>query len=380
MAVDTVTATGTAAPAGGGPVLVVDAGSSSLHLRVLDRGLSELAARDFTDAPGDDAGRMLAEFLRGAPEVMAAGHRLVHGGPRLTSATLVDGEVRELLEAVADLAPLHMPPALAVLEAAQDLLPDIPHVACPDTAFHARLPEAARTYALPREWNHRYGLRRYGFHGLSYSWALARAADLLARPARELQLVLAHLGGGCSACAVREGSSVDTTMGFTPLEGLAMSRRSGSIDPGLLLWLQTTHTLTPDDLLKALNQESGLLGLSGTSDDTRDLVRAREHGDPEAALALEVFTVDACRGIAAMAASLDRIDALVFTGEIGTDQPELREAVCARLATLGIQGGLDPDNPQRAVAVSSPGARVPVLVVPTGETQQIAAETLSVTG
>ncbi|MEV7442585.1 acetate/propionate family kinase [Streptomyces sp. NPDC091204] len=377
---DTVTATGPAGPAAGGPVLVVDAGSSSLHLRVLDEDLSELAARDFTDPPGDDADHMVTEFLHGAPEVVAAGHRLVHGGPRLTSATLVDAEVRELLQDVADLAPLHMPPALAVLDAARSLLPDIPHVACPDTAFHAHLPEAARTYALPRKWNHRYGLRRYGFHGLSYSWALARAADLLARPAGELQLVLTHLGGGCSACAVRDGGSVDTTMGFTPLEGLTMSRRSGSIDPGLLLWLQKAHALTPDDLVEALNRESGLLGLSGTSGDTRDLVRAREHGDPDAALALEVFTVDACRGIAAMAASLDRIDALVFTGEIGTDQPEIREAVCARLATLGIQGGLDPDDPQRATAVSPPGARVPVLVVPTGETQQIAAETLSVTG
>jgi hypothetical protein len=226
---------------------------------------------------------------------------------------------------------------------------------CLDTAFHADLPPAAHTYALPGEWTERLGLRRYGFHGLSYAWALRRAAELLDRPAASLHVVLAHLGGGCSVCAVRDGRSVDTTMGFTPLDVLVMSKRSGSVDPGLLLWLQTSAGLKAERLEEAFNHESGLLGLSGTSGDTRDLVRARAEGDAKAAFALEVFTVSVRRGIASVAASLDRIDALVFTGEIGVDQPEVREAVCSGLGVLGIAGNLTEGNPPDCAVISPPG-------------------------
>jgi acetate kinase len=358
-------------------LLVVDAGSSSLHLGVLDGDGREVGARHETEAPGSGTRRVIEELLREAPPVAATGHRLVHGGPRLFGPTLVDDSVRAELDRAAELAPLHVPPALAALDATRQLLPDAPHVVCFDTAFHAGLPEPARAYGLPREWTDRYGLRRYGFHGLSYAWALGRAAALLDRPPGELHLVIAHLGGGCSACAVREGRSVDTTMGFTPLEGMVMSRRSGSVDPGLLLWLQTSAGMAPEEIAGKLNRGSGLLGLSGTSGDTRDLVRSAADGDRRAALALDVFTLGVRRGIAGCAASLDRLDALVFTGEIGCDQPEVREAVCAGLGVLGVTGGLRPVNVRQDTVVSPAGARVPVLVVPTGEGQQVARETRS---
>lgn len=358
-------------------ILVVDAGSSSLRLTVVDGDGRERAAKHFGEAPGAGTAGVIETFLREAPAVGATGHRVVHGGPRLLRATVVDDDVCAELDRAAGLAPLHVPPALAALKATRSLLPEVPHVVCLDTAFHAGLSRAARTYALPHQWTERYGLRRYGFHGLSYAWALRSAARLLGRPAGSLHVVLAHLGGGCSVCAVREGRSVDTTMGFTPLEGLVMSKRSGSVDPGLLLWLQTSAGLTAERIEDALNHESGLLGLSGTSGDTRDLVRADARGDEAAALALDVFCLGVRRGVAGVAASLDRIDALVFTGEIGEDQPEVREAVCAGLGVLGVTGGLTDSVPPDGAVVSAPGTAVPVLVIPTGETRQIAEETRS---
>ncbi|MFE4632314.1 acetate/propionate family kinase [Streptomyces sp. NPDC056773] len=358
-----------------GPVLVLDAGSASFHLAVVDDHDKVLDQRDLDGPPSSGAAAAIEEFLARAPSVTACGHRLVHGGPDVRRPTPVDSAVRRSVEAAAGLAPLHVPPALIALDAARQLLPDLPHVVCPDTTFHDGLPEPARTYALPREWTRRHGLRRYGFHGLSYASTLRRTAELLGRPATELQLLLTHLGGGCSACAVRDGVSVDTTMGMTPLEGLPMSSRSGSVDPGMLLWLQTEAGMGPRRLAEVLTRESGLFGVSGSSGDTRELVRARQAGDSDAALALDVFTLGVRRGVAGVASSLDRIDALVFTGEIGEDQPEVREAVAAGLGVLGVRGGLQPDNPGRPAVISPPGARVPVLVVPTGEIPQVARET-----
>ncbi|MCW2885745.1 MAG: acetate kinase [Streptosporangiaceae bacterium] len=360
-------------------VLVVDAGSGSLHLRVVADDGAVHAGQDLEDPSSQDTVQALRELAGGDVPIDAVGHRIVHGGPDLRAPRLVDEEVRARLDLVAKLAPLHVPPALAALDEARRVLADVPHVACFDTAFHAGLPEAAYVYALPAEWRERYGIRRYGFHGLSYEWTLARSAELLGRPADRLQVVLTHLGGGCSATAVRAGRSVDTTMGFTPLEGMVMSRRSGTVDPGLLLWLATEHGLTAEEMTEALNRRSGLTGLSGTSGDTRELVKSRASGDAAAALALAVFTHRARRAIAAMAASLDRVDALVFTGEIGEDQPEVREEICAGLGVLGICGGLGSAGVlSEDTVVSAPGAAVPVLVVPTGEIQQIVIEVRSV--
>ncbi len=360
-----------------GHVLVTDAGASGLRLALIAPDGTVAAAEESAEPPDGEARDRLRALLDGRPAPSAVGHRMVHGGPGLLAHTVVDDAVREELEQAADLAPLHVPPALAVLDAARAELPGLPHVACFDTAFHAGLPPAAREYAIPEVWRERYGVRRYGFHGLSYQWALARTAELLDRPAAELDVVIAHLGRGASVCAVRRGRSVDTTMGFTPLEGLVMSRRSGSVDPGALLWLQTRYGVPAQLIDEGLNHRSGLLALSGTSDDPRDLVRARAAGDPRAALALEVFTHHCRKGVAAMAASLDRLDALVFTGGIGVHRPEVREEVCAGLAVLGLAGGLG-DSPPGPALVSPPGAAVPVAVVPTGEAQQVAAETRAV--
>lgn len=362
-------------------MLVADAGSSSLRLTVFAHDGATLASYDDASAPGDNMAGQLRDLLRYAPAPMAVGHRVVHGGPELRRHTLVDDKVRDILQDTADLAPSHVPPALLVLDAARELLPNVPHVACFDTVFHAGLPTAAREFAVPETWRGEYGVRRYGFHGLSYAWALARTAELLGRRPGSLRIVIVHLGDGCSACAVRDGTSVDTTMGFTPLDGLVMSRRSGAVDPGALLWLQTRHGLSARDIDEALNHRSGLLALSGSSGDARDLVRARAAGDERAALALDVFTHHCRRGIAAMAASLDRLDALVFTGGIGQDLPEVREEICAGLGILGVSGGLlvpPADDEVPARLVSPPEAAVPVVVVSTGEARQIDRETRTV--
>lgn len=356
-------------------VLVVDAGSNSLHLSLVapDGTALRTADPDIGDAEGVRRG--LVDLLRGADPPAAVGHRLVHGGQRVRQATVIDDRIRELLGEAASLAPLHVPAALRAVDITRELLPGLPQVACLDTAFHAELPDVTATYALPSTWRRRFGLRRYGFHGLSYAWALSRAAELLERPIEDLRLLLAHLGGGASVCAVREGRSVDTSMGFTPLEGLVMGTRSGSIDPGLILWLLQEQRLTVAEVADGLTRASGLLGLSdGRTQDTRDLVDLAVAGDREAVLTLEVFSHRAARELAAMAVSLDRIDGIVFTGEIGADQPEVRTAICRALGTLGVSAAaLDPVVDVDAI-VSPPDADIPVVVVHTGEVSQIAHE------
>ncbi|MEV4756884.1 acetate kinase [Micromonospora sp. NPDC049559] len=357
-------------------VLTVNAGSASLHLAYLRDG-TVTDRLDLSGSPGsEEVGRAVTEFVARHDRPDAVGHRLVHGGDVLRAPARVDDATRAALEPLAELAPLHLPPALALLDRLRAGLPDVPHVVCPDTAFHADLPDAAATYPLPAEWRRRWGLRRYGFHGLSYAYATRRAARLLDRPVAELRLVLAHLGGGASVCAVREGRSVDTSMGFTPLDGIPMSRRSGAVDPGMLLWLLDGR-LDREELADGLYHQSGLLGLAdGRSDDTRDLVAAAPD-DPAAALALRVYAHQVRREIAAAATSLDRVDALVFTGEIGWDQPEVRYDICAGLGPLGVPlpvgGNRASDGP-----VSPPGAAIPVLVVEPREEMQLAEETLRV--
>ncbi|MEU1724955.1 acetate/propionate family kinase [Nonomuraea sp. NPDC005692] len=361
-------------------VLTVNAGSSSLRLDLVQGGCVLDSAHAERAADPGSAREELAAFLGGHfdRDIRAVAHRLVHGGDVVRAPTVADDETVEALRGVVSLAPLHLPPALALLEAAREQLPAVPHVLCPDTAFHAGLPDAAAVYALPREWRDRYGLRRYGFHGLSYAWTADRVAELLGRPLADLELVLTHLGGGSSVCAVSGGRSLDTSMGFTPLDGVPMSKRSGSVDPGMLVWLLSQGHLSADELGEGLQRRSGLLGLSGgRSGDTRELVEAERAGDADAALALEVFCHRVSREIAAAATSLSRIDALVFTGEIGWDQPEVREAVCRRLGLLGVEppesGNRHDDGP-----VSGPGAAVPVLVVQVREELQLARECLGV--
>jgi acetate kinase len=326
-----------------GHILVVNAGSTSLKLAVVEDG--ESAAR--VDS--------LEQAAAAAP-LDAVGHRVVHGGSRfLEPATIDDGVLGELRR-VSDLAPLHNAPALAAIDSARRLLPDVPHVAVFDTAFHATLPAESFTYPLPRSWRERWGIRRYGFHGLSVQWA----AELVRVP----RLVVAHLGGGCSVTAVLNGRSVDTTMGFTPLEGVPMATRSGSIDPGALLHVLRSGELGVDGVDHALEHESGLLGLSDRSGRIDELERAESEGDGHARLALDVFAHRVAQAVAAMATSLGGLDALVFTAGAGEGSPSLRERVCARLAFLGVT--LDPAANAGArgdaeVAAEASSARVTVV-------------------
>jgi acetate kinase len=311
-------------------VLVANAGSSSLKLSLLDADDAQLWAREL-DAPSAAiaAGAVAnaLDDLPARPEIVA--HRIVHGGERFRAAVRLDPDVLAALRELAALAPLHQPKSLAAAEAVSLALPGVPSVGCFDTAFHASLPAEAATYPLPAGWRERHGVRRYGFHGLSHSYAARRAAALTPGTRR---VITCHLGAGASLCAVLDGRSVDTTMGFTPLEGLAMATRAGSVDPGLLLWLQQHEGLSVTEMADALEHHSGLLGLAGTSDMREVLAR----DDAPARLALGVYIHRLRAGIGAMAARLDGVDALVFTGGVGERSAAVRELACAGLSHLGV--------------------------------------------
>ena len=266
------------------------------------------------------------------------GHRIVHGGSEFVDPVVIDDRVVRRLEALTDLAPLHQPKSLHALETVSAVLPGVPAVACFDTAFHARIPAAASTYALPSEWRKRWDLRRYGFHGLSHAYASARAAELAGRPVEVLRIVTCHLGAGASLAAVAGGVSVDTTMGFTPLEGLVMATRSGSVDPGLVLWLEEHVGMPPSELASTLEHRSGLLGLTGDAD-MRAVLTAEEAGDETAHLAVEVYLHRLRGSIGSMAAALDGLDVLVFTGGVGERSAPIRARAAAGLTFLGV--GLD---------------------------------------
>ena len=304
-------------------VLVLNAGSSTLKLSVLGDGEAPRAAETLELPDGHVRPADVAGALERMPGADAAGHRVVHGGDA-TEAAVVDDAVRAHIAALIPLAPLHQRRALAGIDAVAAARPGLPQVACYDTAFHAQLPAAAATYALPRAWRERHGLRRFGFHGLSHAWA-ARQVEPDAR------LVSCHLGAGASLAAVRSGRSVDTTMGFTPLEGLVMATRSGSVDPGMLTWLLREGGMSVGELDHGLEHESGLTGLAGTGD-MRELL-ARE--DADARLALDVYVHRLCAGIAAMAASLGGVDVLAFTGGVGEHAEPIRHRAIAGVAFLG---------------------------------------------
>jgi acetate kinase len=322
-------------------ILVVNAGSSSLKLRVLDEGDRVVSSVDLPAPRGQADEERVARTIDGFGKVDAVGHRIVHGGTEFVDPVLIEGDVVARLRSLTDLAPLHQPKSLAALDAVSRILPGVPAVACFDTAFHAGMPAAASTYALPSEWRRRWSLKRYGFHGLSHAYASRRAAEFLGRRSEDLRVVTCHLGAGASLAAVLGGRSVDTTMGFTPLEGLVMATRSGSVDPGLVLWLEEHAGTPPSELAATLEHRSGLLGLAGSADMRAILAKAAA-GDAEADLALDVYVHRLRAGIGAMAASLGGLDVLVFTGGVGENAPAVRELGCRDLAFLGVQ--VDPDR------------------------------------
>jgi acetate kinase len=316
-------------------VLVVNAGSSTLKLSVVEADGRATGAKTLETVAGTLAPQVVAEEIAGLGPVDAVGHRVVHGGETYVQATIVDATVLSRLRGLTSLAPIHQPRSLAALELVRKALPDVPHVACFDTAFHATLPPAAATYAIPRQWREKWPLKRYGFHGLSHAYASRRAAELLVRPETELRTVTAHLGAGASLAAVANGRSVDTTMGFTPLEGLVMATRSGTVDPGLVLWVQIEGGMSPRETQDGLENDSGLVGLADTADMRGVLTRAAG-GDRDATLALDVYVHRVRAGIAAMAASLGGIDALAFTGGVGEHAPEIRRRAADGLGFLGV--------------------------------------------
>jgi acetate kinase len=366
---------------------VVNCGSTSLKVASFAGGNPEAVAWSATvsaDALGDDRVAGIETVLRASPvafeRVGAVGHRIVHGADRFAAPVRVDGDVEAAIMSIATLAPLHNRAGLDGIAAARRVVgPSAVHVAVFDTSFHQTLAPAAYAYGGPREWIDR-GLRRYGFHGISHQHAAATAAGLLGRPLIELALVTCHLGGGCSLAAVAGGRSIDTTMGLTPLDGLVMGTRSGSVDPALVLHLIRTGTPI-DEVEHVLEHQSGLLGLSRVSADLSEVIAARDAGAPDAALAVDVFVHRVATGVGAMIAALGRLDAIVFTGGIGEHSAEVRARVTTQLAPFGAE--LDSTRNQQAVGdslVSADDAAVAVLVVTAREEAAIARAVFELVG
>lgn len=357
--------------------LIERIGDEEAHLSLSHEG--QKIERALPRADHEAAMQALVEELRKLDlleDLSAVGHRVVHGGERFSSPVRIDEEVRAVIRELARLAPLHNPANAIGIDAAERALPELPHVAVFDTAFHQSLPRAAYLYAIPFELYETHGLRRYGFHGCSHEFVSLEAARRLGRA--DLNLVTVHLGNGCSAAAVSGGRSVDTTMGLTPLEGLVMGTRSGDIDPGMLPLLCELTGRDLEGVMRLLNRESGLLGVSGLSNDMRELLEARASGHERAKLAIDVFCHRLARGIMGLTAALPRLDAIIFTGGIGENSPDIRAETLARLRVLGLE--LDaPANLEhgrhthgRITTKRAPTA----LVIPTNEELMIAQHTL----
>ena len=393
-------------------VLLLNAGSSSLKCTLMESSNRKVSAAGLADWAGsatryrysgpdgkerleevpwrghaEAARRFLHDLMHAEPVALsdlsalaAVGHRVVHGGP-FTSSVRITPEIRARITALADLAPLHNPPSLATLAAAEAELPGLPQVAVFDTAFHATLPPEAWTYPVPERWTRDWGIRRFGFHGLSHAYCSRRASELLDRPPEQLRLVICHLGHGCSAAAVRGGRSVETTMGFTPLEGLMMGTRSGSIDPSIVLHVQQRHGLTTDQVEAVLNHESGLLGVSGLSADMRAVLEAGRTGHAGAQLALAVYTHRIRQAVGALAVTMGGVDALVFTAGVGEHAGEVREAVCTGLECLGLELDAGANAVCRPdVDVARHGSRGRILVIATREDVTMIQEVIQVLG
>jgi acetate kinase len=393
-------------------VLVINAGSSSLKYQLLDMNNENVLAKGLCERIGID-GRLVHEtdkgkhtadhampdhaaamaivldslldanhgVIKSKDEIKAVGHRVVHGGETFTDSVLIDDKVEAAIEAVSDLAPLHNPPNLTGYRACKHHMPSVPQVAVFDTAFHQTMPEKAYLYAIDYDLYKKYKIRRYGFHGTSHKYVSMRAPELLNRPASELKLVTCHLGNGVSLCAVNGGVSVDTSMGMTPLEGLAMGTRCGDIDPAVVQYIMEKECITAQQAGDLLNKKSGVLGISGVSSDFRDLSEAANKGNERAAAAMEVFAYRVAGYIGRYAACMNGLDAVVFTAGIGENDVGIREKVCSYLTWFGAD--IDPElNGKRgqALDISKPNAKVRVLVIPTNEELVIARDTKTILG
>lgn len=392
-------------------ILVINCGSSSLKYQLIDmngevvlaKGLVERIGIDGSKIKHDTTGKdrvvieepmkdhkkalelvlqVIVDKEHGAissmDEIGAVGHRVVHGGEDFASSVIIDGSVMDAIERNIELAPLHNPPNIMGIDACKDLMPTTPMVAVFDTAFHQTIPAENYIYAIPYEFYEKYKIRRYGFHGTSHKYVSQRAADILGKDIKDLNIVTCHLGNGSSVTAVQGGKSMDTSMGFTPLEGLAMGTRSGDIDPAIIPFIMDKEGMTFDDVNNMLNKKSGVLGISGLSSDFRDLEVAEEEGNMRAKLALDIFCNRVTKYIAAYAAQMCRIDVLVFTAGIGENSNTIRERICEGLECLDIRIDKELNNIRGIEAtVNKDITGTTIMVIPTNEELMIARDTLS---
>ena len=392
-------------------ILVINCGSSSLKYQLINSDSEAVLAKGLCERIGIDGSRITYQpeggekivkespmpthtqaiqlvlealtdsttgVIKSLDEVGAVGHRVVHGGEAFTSSTRITEETIAAIEACNDLAPLHNPANLIGIRACQELMPNTPMVAVFDTAFHQTMPEKAYLYGLPYEYYEKYKVRRYGFHGTSHNSVSKRAAEFLGKPYDNLKTIVCHLGNGSSISAVKNGESVDTSMGLTPLEGLVMGTRSGDIDPGVMQFLMHKENMDIDEMLNVLNKKSGVYGMSGVSSDFRDIENAANEGNKRAETALESFVYRVAKYVGAYAAAMGGVDAIAFTAGVGENDKITRKKVCDYLGFLGITID-DEANAKRGeeIVISTPDSKVSVLVIPTNEELALARETLA---
>ena len=392
-------------------VLVINCGSSSLKYQVIDSESEQVLAKGLCERIGID-GRLVytpaggekevsdldmpthkqavqyvidaltnekTGVIKSLDEIGAVGHRLVHGGEKFASSTVIDDDVIKAVEEVSDLAPLHNPANLIGVRACQELMPGTPTVGVFDTAFHQTMPMEAYMYGLPYEYYEKYKVRKYGFHGTSHSFVSKRMAEILGKPVEDLKIIVCHLGGGASVCAVKGGKSVDTSMGLSPLEGLIMGTRSGDIDPSAMEFICKKENLDIDGIMEVLNKKSGVQGLSGVSSDFRDLQAGAAEGNERCAMAVDVFCYRVLKYIGAYVAAMNGVDAIVFTAGLGENDEIVRRKIVSRLGYLGIKLNDEVNNANRGkeVEISTADSKVPVWVVPTNEELAIARETVA---
>ena len=392
-------------------ILVINCGSSSLKYQLINSDTEAVLAKGLCERIGIDGSRITYKpeggekevtespmpthtqaiklvldalvndktgVIKELSEVQAVGHRVVHGGEKFTGSTLLTDEAMAAIEACCELAPLHNPANLIGIRACQELMPGVPMVGVFDTAFHQTMPEEAYMYGLPYEYYEKYGVRRYGFHGTSHSFVSKRVAEFLGKPYESMKTIVCHLGNGSSVSAVKNGKSVDTSMGLTPLEGLVMGTRSGDIDPAIMEYIAKKENLDIDGVMEVLNKKSGVAGLSRISSDFRDLEDAAAKGDKAALMTLKVFDYRVRKYIGAYAAAMDGVDAIAFTAGVGENGPITRKGVCEHLSYLGIKID-DEANKVRGkdAIISTPDSKVTVLVIATDEELAIARETVA---
>lgn len=393
-------------------VLVINCGSSSLKYQVLDMDNEELLAKGLVERIGIDGSVIKHEredgkgfklqtpmathkeaienvfdallnkesgVLQSMDEIGAVGHRVVHAGEKLTDSTLITDDVIKILEECFDIAPSHNPPNVLGIKACQALMPNTPMVAVFDTAFHSTMPASSYIYAIPYEYYEKYGIRRYGFHGTSHKYVSERAAKMLNIDIKDLKIITCHLGNGASVSAIKSGKCIDTSMGFTPLEGVVMGTRSGGIDPAIIEYIMEKEGLSIEEMLKMLNRKSGVFGISGVSSDFRDLEVAANEGNERAQLALDIFAQKIKGYIGSYLAELDGADVIVFTAGIGENAIGMRAKICSNMENLGIK--LDPERNNvrgEETIISAADSKIKILLIPTNEELMIARDTVSV--